>query len=278
MNAITITDTINRHNTTTLSKDVPITDENVRKRGEWMAIRVIKYKLGIDGSPFFQKLYYGLIKDLDYFDTPGYVLSDSYETAQEAIMFLCEHIGRRMSDTVINGKGEVITIIQACFRFVNAYLSRIQRKAKNVVQIDDLPGHQFKVDFDWDAGEEDYTSVDQRIAAMRLTPRQKEVLDCRMAGMSMAKTARELSVVRSSIRYSLRYIRLKYHKSFNHLSYCPDIKTLNLTACENRVVEHYLRGETIIEIARTFSVTRQAIERTLKRVQRKAQADFPPAA
>lgn len=85
-----------------LSKDVPITEENIRKRGEWMALRVIKYKLGIDGSRFFRNLYYGLVRDMDHCDapdhTPGYVLSDSYDVAQEAMMFLSEHIGRGMSE------------------------------------------------------------------------------------------------------------------------------------------------------------------------------------
>ena len=137
-----------------------------------------------------------------------------------------------------------------------------------------MPRHQITVPFEWDieVNSEDYTGVNQRIAAMRLTSRQKELLDCRMAGMSIAKTARVLSALRSNVRISLRYIRLKYHKSFNHTSYCPDINGLNLTACESRVLNCYLRGEPIIEIARTLSVTRQSVAKTLKRVQRKTQA------
>jgi len=218
---------------------------------------------------------------MDYFDVPGYALTNSYEIAQEAMMFLCGHMGRRMTDTIADGKGGQVTILWACFRHVNAYLSRSERKANNTIQMDDLPKHEITVAFDWDAGEEDYTGVDQRIAAMRLTPKQRELLDCKMAGRSITETARELSVARSSVKSSLRYIRLKYHKSFNHISYCPDIKGLNLTACENGVVERYLRGETIIEIACAFSVTRQAVAKTLKRVRRKSSrafGDLPPAA
>ena len=280
MNTITITDTINRHNTKALSKDVPITEENVRFRGERTAIRTVKTLLGRTGGDFMQRAFRDLLNDVDNFDIQGYVVTESYDIAQEATGFFCGYIGKKLTDLVIDQYGEPVTILKACFRYVNNYIMRVYRKSFKTVQIDEMPGHQFKVEFDWDAGEEDYTSVDKRISAMRLTPRQKELLDCRMAGMSMTKTAMALSVVKSSIRYSLRYIRLKYHKSFNHLSYCPDINELNLTACENRVVEHYLRGETILEIACALSVTRQAIERTLKRVHRKAQSfgNLPPAA
>ena len=272
MNTITLTDTINRHNTKALSKDEPITEENVKFRGERTAIRAVKSVLGKTGGDFMQRVYRDLLNDVDKFNIQGYVLTESYDIAQEATGFLCGYIGKKLTDLVIDQYGEPVTILKACFRYVNNYIMRAYRKSFKTTQIDDMPGHQFKVEFDWNAGEVDYTDVDQRIAAMRLTPKQKALLDYRMSGMSIAKTAVALSVVRSSVRYSLRYIQQKYHKSFNHLSYCPDIKGLNLTACESRVAEHYLRGKPIVEIARALVITRQAVAKTLKRVQRKAQA------
>ena len=272
MNTITITDTIDRHNTKALSKDAPITEENVKFRGERTAICAVKSVLGRTGGDFMQKAFRDLLKDVDNFDVQGYVLTESYDIAQEATGFFCGYIGKKLTDLVIDQYGEPVTILKACFRYVNNYIMRVYRKSFNNIHIDDMPEYHFKVDFDWDAGNVDYTGVDQRIAAMRLTPRQKELLDCRMSGMSIGKTASALSVVKSSVRFSLRYIQMKYHKSFNHISYFPDVKTLNLTACETRVAEHYLRGKPIVEIARALSVTRQAVAKTLKRVQSKAQA------
>ena len=204
----------------TLSKDEPITEDNVRKRGEWMAVRVVKYKLGIYGCPFFRKMFRDLIRDYDYFDNPGYVLTDSYDVAQEAITFLCGHMGRSMNDTVIHN-GETVQITQACFRFINAYLSRLQLKANNAVEMGDLPKNFLTVAFDWDPDETaDYAGVNEKISMMNLSERQAEVLDYRMHSESVRATAAALSKSRRSIRESLKYIKKKYLKVFQDRSDC----------------------------------------------------------
>ena len=202
-----------------LNKYEPITEENVRKRGEWMAVRVFRYKIGLDGSGFYRKLYYGLVKDLSKFDDPGYALTESYDTAQEAIMFLCGYMGRSMKD-LITYRGEEIPIIQACFRFLNAYLSRVQRRVNNVVQPDDLPKHELTVAFDWDPDEMDYANVYEKIKLMNLSEHQTEVLDCRMRSATATEAARMLSVTRNSVRGSLKYIKLRYLKVFQDRSDC----------------------------------------------------------
>ena len=86
MNTITI-DTINRHNTKALSKDIPITEENVRFRGERTAIRAVKSLLGRIGGEFMQRLYCDLLSDVDNFDVQGYMLTWSYDVRPDRALF-----------------------------------------------------------------------------------------------------------------------------------------------------------------------------------------------
>ncbi|MDR1092682.1 MAG: hypothetical protein LBL66_00870, partial [Clostridiales bacterium] len=113
-----------------LSKDGVITAENVRRKGEYTAICAVKGRLGYEGTAFMQETYRNLIRDMDHFDDKGYALTDSYDIAQEAIVFLCGYIGRKLTDTVTDRKGEPVTILKACFLHVNAYLCRNIRKEK----------------------------------------------------------------------------------------------------------------------------------------------------
>jgi len=170
-----------------MPKSEVITTENIRRKGEYTAIRAVQVKLGYEPTPFMRQTYYNLIRDMDYFDYSGYSLTSSYEIAQEAVLFLCEHIGKRLTDIVIDGKGEPVTILKACFRHVNAYLSRISRKAQKDIYIEDFHNDYFKVI--WDTEAEDYAVVNEKIAAMKLTERQAEVLQYRMDGRSLKEIA-----------------------------------------------------------------------------------------
>ena len=199
-----------------LSKDDPITVENVKYRGERTAICAVKSILCKIGDPFMRKTYHDLLDDIDNFDRADYVLTEAYEIAQEATLFLSGHIGKTLNDLIPDAYGNQVTVLKACFRVVNAYIMRCQRKACKTVIIDDLPKHQISVDFDWGLEEtdNDYTVVDERIKAMNLTQRQNEILQCMVSGRSTHETARALSVVGSTIRQALKYIRLKYINNF----------------------------------------------------------------
>ena len=217
-----------------LNKDEVITAENIRRRGEYTAIKAVKGKLALDGSGYMQRTYYNLIKDMDNFERQGYVLTDSYEIAQEAIMFLCGYIGRKLTDTITDRKGEQITILWACFRHVSAYLSRNIRKRNNYVQMDDLSKHQIAVPFEWEIAEEreDYAAVNEIIKQMNLTERQTEVLECKMDNRTQEQTACALSLARTTIRDSLKYIKIKYFKTFESLPQNFGLKSA-ITAATN---------------------------------------------
>ena len=196
-----------------LNKDDVISEENVRRKGERTAVRAVQSRLGLENNRFMRTAYYNLIRDMDNFDVPGYTLTESYDIAQEAIMFLCQHMGRKLTDTVIDRKGEPVTILKACFRVVNAYTQRQLRKAQKTVHIEDLL-KPIEIPFEWEIEEEDYTGVKETIEAMKLTERQNKVLWCKMAGRTQKECALTLSLIKSSIQKSMRAVKAKYLKTF----------------------------------------------------------------
>ena len=201
----------NRHNEQRLSFDDVIAEDNIRRRGEIIAIRAVDTIRGKAGDAVMQKIFGDLLDDIKNIDVPGYVLTGSYDIVQEAMLFLCGYIGRKLTDIIIDKDGEPITILTACFRVVNVYTKRWQRRANNNMQIDDITRPQMPVPFEkYIPIEEDYTSVNEKIQAMKLNRRQAEVLSYRMSGRGITETGRIMSLSRGNVRYALECMRQKY--------------------------------------------------------------------
>ena len=94
-----------------MNKSEVINPDNIRSIGEWAALQVVKSNHSREpGCPFLKKAYSGLISDVHNLSVAGYTLTDAYDIAQEAIMFLCGYIGRKLNDTVIDRKGIPVAI------------------------------------------------------------------------------------------------------------------------------------------------------------------------
>ena len=198
-----------------LDKDQVIGIGNIRAIGEWAAIHVVKSNLVRQtGCPFLRKTCSNLIIDVHNLDVSGYALTDAYDIVQEAMAFLYQFMGQTLNDTVIDRKGLRVEIYIACFRAVNSYVQRNQRKARKNPYIADLPYSMFSVPFNEDIEEQDYTAVNAKIAAMNLTKRQAEALTHRMHGASMKGTARALSVTIKPVYQLMDKVRAKYFKAF----------------------------------------------------------------
>lgn len=58
--------------------------------------------------------------------------------AQTAMLFLCEHIGKKFGDNYTTTRGNVISIKQACFRFTDRYLDKqFTRHLAHTIAIND---------------------------------------------------------------------------------------------------------------------------------------------
>jgi DNA-binding CsgD family transcriptional regulator len=196
-----------------------ITPENVQRMGEVMALMAFKPFLSYADSAL-GKLYEGLIKDINRKDAAGHTFSDGYDFAQDAICFLCGHIGKTM-DTVLgtDRRGKILTVKLACFRTITKSLNkRLTNHVRNVC-IDKVyepkTATQFESDIVNDMPEEDYTAVNETIAKLNLTTKQRNALLSLMDTNSYSESARVLSINRGTVWVLIMRVREKYIRIFS---------------------------------------------------------------
>lgn len=112
-----------RKDSNILDDDVVITANNIKKIGELIALLTIRTVMCRSGKDLY-RLYDGLIKDCNKSRDSLDEYSDGYDIAQTAMLFLCEHTGKRLGGNYTTARGNVISIKQACFRFVDRYLNK----------------------------------------------------------------------------------------------------------------------------------------------------------
>ena len=76
-----------------------ISPDNVMRMGELLALQSLKFMCG---HKHLHRMYANLARDIDYKDIPGYVLTDSYDLAQSAALFLLDYMGKSVYDTCID--------------------------------------------------------------------------------------------------------------------------------------------------------------------------------
>ncbi len=193
-----------------LDNDIVISAENIKKIGEVIALTCIKTVMFRSGKDLHY-LYKGLLHDMNRSQDDYSPFSNAYDIAQEAMLFLCQHMGKRLDDVYYTKTGRKITIRQACFSVADRYL------AKNYVvpmlnttslneQIMTEPGTILD-----DEQKNDYTAFDGLISKMHLTAVEYETLSILMAGFTMLQIGRILNVNRTTIWRRQNSIRKKYY-------------------------------------------------------------------
>ena len=92
------------------------------------------------------------------------------------MLFLCEHIGKRLGDNYTTTRGNIISIKQACFRFTDRYLDKqVTRYFAHTTAISDSVALSH-ITFIDDESNNDYTAVDAIIESMHLTQGEYDVL------------------------------------------------------------------------------------------------------
>lgn len=181
-----------------LDDDVVITQDNIQRIGEIIAVTTIKTVMCRSGRNLYW-LYDGLIRDCKRKADVIHTYSDGYDIAQTAMLFLCEHIGKQLGDDYITACGKVITVKQACFRFVDRYLDKqYTRHLMRATAIDEAATAS-TITFIDDDSDGNYTVIDAIIEAMHLTPTEYETLSAYMSGMSQIEIAESLNVNRTTI-------------------------------------------------------------------------------
>lgn len=198
-----------------LDNDKVITAENVQRMGEVIALCAIKTVI-VRGGKDLHNLYKGLFHDVNRSENDMNRYSDGYEIAQEAMLFLCQHMGKRLDDVYITKTGRKPTIKQACFSVADRYLAKnYVAPMLNTTSLNE----QIATDPETILDEEqktDYTAFDGLVAKMKLAAVEYETLSILMAGFTMLQIGRILNVNRTTIWRRQNSIRKKYMQATNN--------------------------------------------------------------
>lgn len=199
-----------------LDDDVVITADNIKKIGELIALLTIRTVMCRSGKDLY-RLYNGLINDCNKSNDSLVEYSDGYDIVQTAMLFLCEHIGKRLGDNYTTTRGNVISIKQACFRFTDRYLDKqFTRHLTHTTAINDSIASSH-ITFIDDESDNDYTAVDAIIKAMHLTSAEYETLSAYMSNLSNIEITKLLNANRTTIWRRRNSIINKYSERSDHV-------------------------------------------------------------
>ncbi len=199
-----------------LDNDMVISAENVQKMGEVIALTCIKTVIVRSGKDLHY-LYKGLLRDMNRSKDDYSPFSNAYDIAQEAMLFLCQHIGGKLGDGYITKYGKTTTIRSACFRCADNYLEKqYTRHIINTVSLDERITAETETILDGEQ-KNDYTVVDGLIEKMKLTAAEYETLCAYMAGLTYLEVTRLLNVNRTTIWRRRMSLQRKYALATNSL-------------------------------------------------------------
>lgn len=156
-----------------LDNDRVVTAENVQRMGEVIALCAIKMVI-VRGGKDLHNLYKGLLRDINRADDDMSRYSDGYEIAQEAMLFLCQHMGKRLDGIYVSKTGRKITIKQACFSVADRYLAKnFVSPMLNTTSLNEQIMTEPETILD-DEQKNDYTAFDGLISKMHLTAVEHE--------------------------------------------------------------------------------------------------------
>ena len=191
----------------------PISAENVKLMGEMIALQSLRTHKKFD-MKVADRLYIGFIKDLHHMREVDYIVSDGYDVAQTAICFLYQFVGHTVHEIYgKDRKGKEITIKLACYRELDAELSRLRRKAERTKSIDFSDYKALPMDpvNCFEQEQTDYSKYDAIIEALQLSALELAILNCYMNGMVQSEVCAELGIGRGTIYHRKVSIRQRYY-------------------------------------------------------------------
>ena len=113
-----------------------ISFENVQLMGEMITLKTLRgrYAYSRQGLDW---LYVGLVKDLNRGNDADHIFSDAYDFVQNAVCFLCEFVGKKLTDVYMVKNGQELTIKQATYSLVSRLIDRMRRHFDRSQDIND---------------------------------------------------------------------------------------------------------------------------------------------
>ena len=198
-----------------MSDSAVITAENIVRMGEVLALCAVKFRIARIGSKGLHGIYQGLIHDI-YRDKNSYEpFSDGYDVAKTAMLFLCENMGKRLGDIIINRFGKKVTVKRECYHVLDNYLFHEYVEPANLtVSLNDEVAIKLTIGPENEVTEEDYAAVDDKIEQMHLTKAETEVVNCYMSGLGHCKIAAILGINRTTVWRRRERAHAKYLECF----------------------------------------------------------------
>ena len=185
-----------------------ISPDNVMRMGELLALQSLKFMCG---HKHLHRMYANLARDIDYKDIPGYVLTDSYDLAQSAALFLLDYMGKSVYDTCLDKKtNKIFSIKRLCYKYLCHLLYEEWKLKRYTGSIEDLnkseePYTEFEQEY-----KGDYTKYDNIMRKLKLNKGEKETLNCYMQGIGFVQQANMLSLNPSTIWRRRKSMQNKY--------------------------------------------------------------------
>ena len=189
-----------------------ISFENVQLMSEMITLKTLRGRFAYSRQGL-DWLYVGLVKDLNRGNDAEHVFSDAYDFVQTAVCFLCEFVGKKLTDIYIIKNGQEITIKQASYLLVGRNIDRMRRHIARHCDLESTDAQNISVEIDH-YQEKDYTEVDNTIERLGLKPRDRVVLDCYMAGMTCNEIAEYLDIDRITVWRRRTRAQVKYKALF----------------------------------------------------------------
>lgn len=126
------------------------------------------------------------------------------------MLFLCQYIGKKLSDNCTIKYRKAITIRSSCYRYADNYLQKqYTRHLSNTISLDERITAEPETILD-NEQKNDYTVVDGLISKMKLTAAEYETLCAYMAGLTYLEVTRLLNVNRTTIWRKRMSLQRKY--------------------------------------------------------------------
>lgn len=180
-----------------------ISPDNIVRIGELLALGALKYMCR---HKMLHGMYADLARDIANKDVEGYVLTESYDLAQEAAMFLCGYMGMTVNDIK---DGEQYTIRRLCNKKLCHKIYELWKVKRYTESMDALPRNREPFT-EFEREKADYSKHDELMAKLRLTKGEKETIGCYVAGISFTEQAKLLSVNLSTIWRRRKSAQTKY--------------------------------------------------------------------
>lgn len=205
---------IQQQKTYRFSDDTVITELNIRKIGELIALSSVRTRM-IHSTRDLYYVYQNLYKDVYCRNDILKPYSEAYDYAEEAICFLCRFIGKKLSDLCIGKFGKPLPIRLACYRHMGRILwKKYTKNAKYEVgsyEDQNLPHNEPTIDpYEKQHAEEACERYDKLIAKMALPDYEYETLLAMMSGMRLIDMKRYFNVDYTTIYRRKIRIRKKY--------------------------------------------------------------------